>query len=73
MSIELLPCPFCGSTDVYMAIWVKSVKCDQCGSIGPFGADNAASVLAWNTRYVAGAKNLSSDSFASISDPKPVD
>ncbi len=70
---ELLPCPFCGNTDVYVMTGVKSIKCEQCGTLGPFGHDQEAAVLAWNTRYVAGAKNLSSDSFASIEAPKPVD
>jgi len=76
---ELLPCPFCGDQK-HLSIkrtttdsdWVQA-GCMVCCAQGPYCQTHQQAADGWNTRYVAGAKNLSSDSFASINDPKPKD
>lgn len=52
---ELLPCPFCGSTQVSVSHTVQGscwVVCDTaaCGAIGPTRATPAEAAAAWNTR-----------------------
>ena len=56
----LLPCPFCGSTEVAVSHTVQGscwVVCetDACGAIGPTKPTPAEAVSAWNTR-VLGAR-----------------
>ena len=57
----LLPCPFCGSTEVSLSHTVQGscwVVCDTeaCGAIGPTKLTPAAAAAAWNTRVlVAGS------------------
>jgi len=55
---ELLPCPFCGGSDVYhvdhpsfYVLWY--VKCGSCGVEGPWNDDalgKEKAESAWNTR-----------------------
>lgn len=62
--IPLLPCPFCGSTDVELDEWAAcndGVKCNICWAWGPItkefdGGKNAAS--AWNQRTQPGIDSL---------------
>jgi len=46
---DLLPCPFCGGTD--LDVKMMWVYCEGCSADGPTGAgyENSA-ILAWNTR-----------------------
>lgn len=51
----LLPCPFCGSTEVSVSHTVQGscwVVCETaaCGAIGPTKSTPAEAVSAWNTR-----------------------
>ena len=61
--IDLLPCPFCGSTDVEVcrSCYFLFVLCDGCGAQGPAvecdlknldgrSAEKANAVEAWNKR-----------------------
>ena len=53
----LLPCPFCGSTDVSLNHTVQGscwVACETaaCGAIGPTRPTPAAAASAWNTRVL---------------------
>ena len=53
----LLPCPFCGSTEVSVSHTVQGscwVVCDTaaCGAIGPTKPTPAEAVSAWNTRVL---------------------
>ena len=56
----LLPCPFCGSTEISLshtvqgACWVVC-ETEDCGAIGPTKPTPAEAALAWNTRVMAGA------------------
>ena len=62
MGDKLLPCPFCGSTDIetYPDFPVY-VKCEVCGACGPCAQDSgirwalamAKAVEAWNRRAPA--------------------
>jgi Lar family restriction alleviation protein len=58
----LLPCPFCGSTEVSLSHTVQGscwVVCetDACGAIGPTKPTPAAAASAWNMRVlVAGGE-----------------
>ncbi len=71
---ELLPCPFCGAEPQQIADGcLHWVHCPSCLADGPCDEDSSIAVGGWNTRFLAGAKNLSSDSFASIEAPKPGD
>jgi Lar family restriction alleviation protein len=56
----LLPCPFCGSTEVAVSHTVQGscwVVCETvaCGAIGPTQPTPAEAVLAWNTRVLEAA------------------
>ena len=46
-------------------IGVNSIKCDRCGTLGPFGEDQTMAVDAWNQRYfgagIPDKKSLSND------------
>src|SRR4029434_1973777 len=53
----LLPCPFCGSTEVSVSHTVQGacwVVCETaaCGAIGPTKLTPAEAVSAWNTRVL---------------------
>jgi Lar family restriction alleviation protein len=53
----LLPCPFCGSTEVSLSHTVQGscwVVCDTeaCGAIGPTKSTPAEAASAWNTRLL---------------------
>jgi Lar family restriction alleviation protein len=53
----LLPCPFCGGTEVSVSHTVQGscwVVCDTeaCGAIGPTQPTPAQAVSAWNTRVL---------------------
>ena len=52
---ELLPCPFCGGTDIYCAdaghktgVWF--VQCEDCGATFPHFDSKEEAITAWNTR-----------------------
>jgi len=56
----LLPCPFCGSTEVSVSHTVQGscwVVCEiaACGAIGPTKLTPAEAVSAWNTRVLGAA------------------
>ena len=54
--IALLPCPFCGGTDVELDEWTMcndGVKCNACWAWGPIFKEfdgGAKALVAWNTR-----------------------
>ena len=50
--MDLLPCPFCGSTDVYANPTVHWVTCKGCEAEGPYNRQSA--IKAWNTRPLVG-------------------
>lgn len=45
--IELLPCPFCGSTNLVKSPWIE---CDNCGAMGPSPRDCDNYSCEWNRR-----------------------
>lgn len=52
---ELLPCPFCGSSNIdargWMSLDAEGPACDDCGaSAGSISLDHADNIAAWNTR-----------------------
>jgi Lar family restriction alleviation protein len=56
---ELLPCPFCGSDEVFVSQAVQGscwVVCEnpRCGAIGPTQLSPAAASAAWNSRARVG-------------------
>src|SRR5262245_28432908 len=56
---ELLPCPFCGSDDVFVSQAVQGscwVVCENlhCGAIGPTQLTPAEALAAWNSRALVG-------------------
>lgn len=66
---ELLPCPFCGSTEVSVSHTVQGscwVACDTvaCGAIGPLKATPAEAASAWNTRAAGGSAVRPARTFA---------
>ena len=68
---ELLPCPFCGSTQIALSHTVQGacwVVCETgtCGAIGPTKSTPAEAASAWNTRLIAGAGDTGA---APIEDP----
>lgn len=46
-NIELLPCPFCGSTNLAKSPWIE---CDNCGAMGPSPRDCDNYPGGWNRR-----------------------
>lgn len=46
------PCPFCGSDDVAIEIWLEvfRVECKACGASGPTGSHKDEAFLVWNIR-----------------------
>ena len=62
---ELLPCPFCGSDEVFVSQAVQGscwVVCENlhCGAIGPTQPTTAEAVAAWNSRALVGTGDASS-------------
>jgi Lar family restriction alleviation protein len=61
---ELLPCPFCGSDEVFVSQAVQGscwVVCENlhCGAIGPTQLTPAEALAAWNSRALVGVGNAS--------------
>ena len=61
---ELLPCPFCGSDEVFVSQEVHEscwVVCENlhCGAIGPTQPTTAAAAVAWNKRALIGTGEAS--------------
>jgi len=61
---ELLPCPFCGSDEVFVSQAVQGscwVVCENmhCGAIGSTKPTPAAASAAWNSRALVGTDNES--------------
>ena len=59
--IILLPCPFCGSTDLDPSMALSSTGevnsgCYRCGAIGPQKGNEIDAAKAWNTRADAEGK-----------------
>lgn len=56
MTTKMLPCPFCGSTDIDPTGWansegVEGPVCNNCtASIGTVGRTTEANIAAWNVR-----------------------
>ena len=48
--IKLLPCPFCGSTNLVKSPWIE---CDNCGAMGPSPRDCDNYPGGWNRRATA--------------------
>lgn len=54
--IKLLPCPFCGSTDLEWGFTFPDyVLCNSCEAMGPESSDPEGidARLAWNHRFVS--------------------
>ncbi len=61
---ELLPCPFCGSDEIFVSQAVQGscwVVCENlhCGAIGPTQPARAAAAAAWNSRARVGTGDAS--------------
>ena len=61
---ELLPCPFCGSDEIFVSQAVQGscwVVCENlhCGAIGPTQLTPAEALAAWNSRALVGTGNAS--------------
>lgn len=54
-AIELLPCPFCGSNEVYLNSGVsRYIECSGCCAEGPWNDESdEQAITAWNTRTLA--------------------
>lgn len=60
---ELLPCPFCGSADLWPCqhpsdhphAGYRFVRCCDCSADGPFGHDADDAITLWNVAPRAGA------------------
>lgn len=48
MENELLPCPWCRSTNLHIEDCY--IGCLSCGAIGPHGDTREKAIKAWNTR-----------------------
>ena len=61
---ELLPCPFCGSDEVFVSQAVQGscwIVCENmhCGAIGPTQPTPAEAAVAWNSRALIGTGDAS--------------
>jgi hypothetical protein len=52
--VRLLPCPFCGSTDLHLGL--SFVECNECRAYGPNCELYETPEHAWNRRASAPAK-----------------
>lgn len=52
MNDDLLPCPFCGSSELHEEGGIETFRigCDDCGAEGPTGVDELEATAAWNDR-----------------------
>ena len=59
MSTELLPCPYCGSTESIPAKHATqhAVMCLMCKAMGPNMPSKEKAIAAWNRRFVCPDKN----------------
>ena len=54
---DILPCPFCGSSDLFLMcnadkeLEAMSVMCISCETYGPTHAVVKGAIFAWNKRY----------------------
>lgn len=63
MHLDLLPCPFCGSTSVHLAYAVADyVVCQDCSAYGP--TEETRDGRLWNTRTFPRRQEASSVHFA---------
>ena len=61
MTDNLLPCPFCGSTDVRACVDAddyRFVNCEHCGARGAKHNENRDAVEAWNDRIEVSRDSL---------------
>lgn len=76
MSEQLLPCPFCGGSNIsdgevcsstgtgalaVLRTFVWQSKCMDCGALGREGVSNQSSMEQWNTRASPQGGNLVND------------
>lgn len=47
---DLKPCPMCGGNFLRASDFEEYVACDDCGTLGPSGKNEAEAIAAWNTR-----------------------
>jgi Lar family restriction alleviation protein len=48
--MQMLPCPFCGSTKTRWISDLWFVACDMCGATGPSNSKQELAEAAWNVR-----------------------
>lgn len=51
--VEILPCPFCASRNVYFVVTENGMNfavCQNCNAEGPGARDNLSAVETWNLR-----------------------
>jgi len=57
MSKNSIPCPFCGSTELFDGRLIPqdayAVNCEHCDATGPIAKSKAGAVRLWNMRQVA--------------------
>ena len=47
---DLKPCPICGSDFLRVSDFEEYVACEDCGTLGPSGRNEAEAIAAWNRR-----------------------
>ena len=47
---DLKPCPFCGSDFLRVSDFEEYVACEDCGTLGQSGRNEAEAIAAWNRR-----------------------
>lgn len=71
---DLLPCPFCGGTDIELSHYptydvahpdVYEILCPDCGGRGGEGWTEAEAIAAWNTRAERTCRETTIDEFFS--------